>query len=113
VTVTEIGRHPQRLDLTVHAGDPIDIAIPVLDSAGVAVSLTSWTCAAHVIDVNGTVLWDFTPSIVADEIRVAATAAQTGGWAWQYYAARLVITATPPAGAPTPIAIGWIRFYPR
>jgi hypothetical protein len=44
---------------------------------------------------------------------VAATAAQTGGWAWQYYAARLVITATPPAGAPTPIAIGWIRFYPR
>jgi hypothetical protein len=106
VTVTEIGRHPQRLDLTVHAGDPIDIAIPVLDSAGDAVSLTSWTCAAHVIDVNGTVLWDFTPTIVTDEIRVAATPAQ-------YYAARLVITATPPAGAPTPIAIGWIRFYPR
>jgi hypothetical protein len=111
--VTELGSHPQRLDLTVHAGDPVDVAIPVYDSDDVSVTLSGWTVGAQALDANGTVLWDFTPTVVSNAIRVSATAAQTGGWTWQHYAARLVVTATPPAGAPSPIAIGWIRFYPR
>jgi len=111
--VTELGYHPQRLDLTVHAGDPVDEAIPVLDATAAIVPLAGWTAAAHAIDVNGTVLWDFAPTIVADRIRVAATPAQTATWAWQAYAARLVVTGTPPDGAPSPITVGWIRFYPR
>jgi len=110
--MTEIGRHPQRLDLTVHAGDEINFGIPVLDSTGAAEVLTGWTCAAHAIDTNNTMLWDFAPAIVSNEIRVTATAAQTADWAWQPYAVRFVVTATPPAGAPMPITIGWIRFYP-
>jgi len=111
--MTEIGRHPQRLDLTVHAGDPIDVAIPVYDNTGAAVTLTSWTCAAHALDVNNTVLWDFAPTIVSNQIRVTATSAQTGGWTWTPYAVRLVVTATPPGEAAISIATGWIRFYPH
>jgi len=111
--MTEIGRHPQRLDLTVHAGDPIDVGIPVYDTTGTAVTLSGWTAAAHALDVNGVVLWDFAPAIVANEIRVTATSAQTGAWAWSNYAVRFVVTATPAAGAPQPVTIGWIRFYPR
>jgi hypothetical protein len=111
--MTVIGAHPQRLDLYVHAGDPVDVAIPVADSLGVAVSLSGWTCAARAYDPSGTVLWDFSPTIVSNQIRVTATSAQTATWTWLPYAARLVVTATPPAGAPMPITTGWIRFYPR
>jgi hypothetical protein len=111
--VTEHGAHPARLDLTVHAGDPIDESIPVLDGAGAAVTLSGWTATAKAYDTAGAVLHDFAPAIVSNAIRVTATPAQTGAWAWQTYAARLVVTATPPAGAASPIAAGWIRFYPR
>ena len=111
--MTEFGVHPQRLDLTVHAGDPIAVAIPVLDSDGEAESLSGWTAAATVTTSDGQLLHDFAPSVASDLINVVATPAQTRAWAWSVYAGRLVITATPPAGAPSPIATGWIRFYPR
>lgn len=109
----EHGYHPQRLDLIVHAGDPVDEAIPVLDGLGVEESLAGWFATAHAYHVDGTVLHNFNPTIVSDRIRVAATPAQTAAWTWPVYAARLVVTATPPAGAPIPIVNGWIRFYPR
>jgi hypothetical protein len=80
--MTELGAHPQRLDLTMHAGDPIDVAIPVLDSDGVSVSLSGWSAAAGAYDTGGAVLWDFTPTVVSNAIRVTATSAQTGSWAW-------------------------------
>jgi len=111
--LTEHGYHPQRLDLTVHAGDPIDEAIPVLDGLGAAVSLAGWSATARAEQVDGTVLHTFTPSIVSDQIHVAATSAQTAAWTWPVYAARLTVTATPPAGSPFPLVQGWIRFYPR
>lgn len=111
--MTTLGAHPTRLDLTVHAGDPVGVSIPVLDGEGTAQSLVGWTCAAHAIDTGGTVLHDFAPTINTDQIVVAATAAQTGAWAWSAYAVRFVVTATPPAGAASPITVGWIRFYPR
>lgn len=97
----------------MHAGDPVDVAIPVYNTAGVAQSLSGWSASAKALDVAGQVLHDFAPSIVSDQIRVIATSAQTGAWAWQTYAARLVVTATPAAGAPLTITSGWIRFYPH
>ena len=111
--MTELGVHPQRLDLTVHRGDPVDASIPVLDATGTVIPLVGWSATARAIDASGTVLWDFAPTILADRIRVAATSAQTGAWTWQSYAARLVVTGTPPSGAPVPITVGWIRFYPH
>lgn len=111
--MTVIGTHPARLDLYVHAGDPVDVGIPVLDSGGAAVTLTSWTVSARALDPAGSVLHDFAPTIVGGQIQVAATSAQTAAWTWAPYAARLVVTATPPGGGPVPIATGWIRFYPR
>jgi hypothetical protein len=109
--VTVVGAHPARLDLDVHPGDPIDVGVPVVDAAGVAVSLAGWTAGATATDAGGAVLHNFAPAIVSDEIRVAATGAQTGVWLWSAYAARLVVTATPPAGSPVEVAVGWIRLY--
>ena len=109
--MTEFGAHPQRLDLTVHAGDPISISIPVIDSLGVAQSLSGWSASAQAVDASGAMLYDFAASIVSDTIRVAATPAQTGAWNWPGYAARLVVTGTPSGGSPTEIAVGWIRLY--
>lgn len=112
--MTVIGFHPQRLDLTVHAGDPIDVSIPVLDGLGVAVPLAGWSAAAFAYQfIGGPVLHTFTVAIVSDKVRVSATSAQTAAWSWPVYAARFVVTATPPAGTPIPITLGWIRFYPR
>jgi hypothetical protein len=109
--MTVFGAHPQRLDIYVHPGDPIAIAIPVLDSTGATQSLSGWTAAATVKAPDGQLLHDFAPSIASDQIQVAATSAQTTAWSWPVYAARLVITATPPAGAAAEIASGWIRLY--
>lgn len=111
--MTVIGTHPARLDLYVHAGDPVDVGVPVLDSTGAAVTLTSWTASAQAQDVDGQVLYDFAPTIVDGQIQIAATSTQTAEWTWTPYAARLVVTATPPGGGPIPVATGWVRFYPH
>lgn len=109
--MTVFGAHPQRLDLYVHPGDPISFAIPMLDSAGATQSLTGWTAAATAKTPDGQLLWDFAPAIVSDQIRVAATSAQTSTWAWPVYAARLTVTGTPSGGGPVPVTLGWIRLY--
>jgi hypothetical protein len=110
--VTEIGFHPKRLDLTVHAGDPIDVSVAVLDGDGDAQNLDGWTVSARAIDpTGGAVLHDFAPTASAGSIRVQATPAQTGAWAWASYAARLVVAAAPPSGAASPVTLGWIRLY--
>lgn len=108
-----LGAHPTRLDLYVHAGDPIDFAVPVLDGAGVAQSLSGWTADATVTDPDGALLHDFAPVIADDQIRVTADSATTAAWTWTWpLAARLRVTATSPGGGPLPIATGWVRFYP-
>jgi hypothetical protein len=109
--MTVLGAHPARLDLYIHPGDPIDFSVPVLDSAGAAVSLVGWSVAATATDGGGAQLHNFAPTIVSNQIRVQATSAQTGAWAWTPYAARLIITATPAAGAPIEVVVGWIRLY--
>lgn len=109
--MTELGAHPTRLDLTVHAGDEIDVGLPLATAAGSAQSLTGWSADAQILDGAGTVLWDFAPAIVADEIRVVASSADTASWTWQGYAARLVVDAAPSGGDPIPVTRGWVRFY--
>lgn len=113
MTVTEHGTHPRRLDLTVHAGDPIDESITLLDGLDEGVSLSGWSAAARAYHPDGQVLHDFAATIESDQIRVVATSAQTGTWAWAVYKARLIVSATPPSGAPRTYAAGWITFYPR
>lgn len=110
--MTVLGAHPARLDLYVHAGDPVDVGVPVLDGDGVEITdLTGWACAAVATGADGTVLHDFAPTIVSGKVRVAATSTATAAWAWIGYAARLTVTATPPAGAPAPLTLGWVRLY--
>lgn len=106
-----LGAHPARLDLYVHPGDPVDFSVPVLDATGASQDLTSWTCAAAALGPAGELLHDFAPAVVDNLIQVAATSTQTEAWTWSVFAARLEITATPPAGGPVPITTGWIRLY--
>lgn len=109
--MTVLGAHPQRLDLYIHPGDPIAIAMPVLTGAGAAQSLSGWTAAATVKAPDGQLLWDFAPTIVTDQIQITATSVQTATWAWPVYAGRLIVTGTPSGGGPVPVALGWVRLY--
>lgn len=109
--MTVIGTHPARLDLYVHPGDPIDFGVPVLDATDVAETITSWTVTATVTAPDGTLLHNFSPTIVDNQIRVVAEPPATAAWAWQVYAGRLLVTATPPGGGPLPIMSGWVRLY--
>lgn len=111
--MTDIGIHPQRLDLYVHAGDPIDVAVPVLDATGATLPLLGWSATATATTPAGQLLVDFAPTIIADRIRVAAAPAQTATWQWPVFAARLLVTATPPSGQPANITLGWLRLYRR
>lgn len=106
-----LGQHPQRLDLYVHPGDPIDFGAPVLDALAAAVDISTWNCAAVALGPGGETLHDFTPTIDSEQVRVTATSAQTAAWAWAVYAARLVVTVTPPGEGALPILTGWIRLY--
>lgn len=109
--MTILGAHPQRLDLAVHPGDEVNFTVSVLNAAGAAQDLTGWTVAATATDPNGVLLHDFTTTIVGTSIRVFASTAQTRAWLWPVYAARLVVTGTPPSEAAVDIANGWIRLY--
>ena len=111
--MTILGAHPTRLDLCIHPGDPIDVRVPVLDGAGATPNTwpTGWTAAAIATSPDGQLLWSFTPTFTSTAVEIAATPAETGTWAWTGYAARLVATVTPPGGAASEIAVGWIRLY--
>lgn len=109
--MTALGAHPARLDLYVHPGDPIDFGVPVLDAAGASVTISGWAVAATVTAPDGTLLHNFSPTVSSNQIRVAATSTQTAAWAWQVYAGRLLVTATPPGDGPVPVVSGWVRLY--
>lgn len=109
--MTTLGAHPARLDLYVHPGDPVDFSVPVLDDDGVAADLSGWTATVTATAADGALLHTFTTAVAAGQVEASATPAETGAWAWQVYAARLVVTATPPAGSPTTLTVGWIRLY--
>jgi hypothetical protein len=109
--VTVFGAHPQRLDLYVHPGDPIDFTVPVLNALDAAQDLSGWAVAATATDPGGTVLHDFSTAVSGTSIRVTAGTAETRAWQWTAYAARLVVTGTPPTTAAIELATGWIRLY--
>ena len=110
-----IGRHPDRVDLVVHAGDPIDLTVPVRDALGVLVDVTGWTATAVVLrHAGGQLLYAFTPALSAAGIRIEATGAETAAWpaAWPVHVAPLRISADHPSGEPIFRAAGWVHIYP-
>ena len=110
--MTVLGAHPKRLDLYVHPGDPVDFSVPVLDDDAAAVDLSGWTIAAQATAPDGVLLHTFTATGSAlGVVEVSATESETAAWAWTVYAARLTVTAAPPAGSPIPITSGWVRLY--
>ena len=115
MTLTTVGRHPDRVDLVVHAGDPIDLTVPVRDALDVLVDVTGWTASAVVLrHGGGQVLHTFTPVLSPAGIRVEATGAQTAIWptAWPVHVAPLRISANHPSGGPIFRAAGWVHLYP-
>lgn len=110
--MTVLGAHPARLDLAVHSGDPVDFTVTVLDDTGGAVDLSGWDVSATATAADGTVLHNFTTTgSSAGVVEAAATEVETAAWAWSVYAARLVVSVTPPGGSPIPQTVGWIRLY--
>lgn len=110
--MTTLGVHPTRLDLAVHVGDAVDFAIPVTEDDGTSPNLTTWTITATATSPDGQLLHTFTTSGSAGGlVEASATPAETRAWSWAPYAARLVVTITPPSGAASEIATGWIRLY--
>jgi hypothetical protein len=110
--VTVLGTHPPRVDLTVHAGEPVDFTIPVLDAAGApVVSLTGWTAAAQIrATPAGPVLHAFTAAINGASARVTATPADTA--AWGFTSAQWDLLLTAPDSTPHILCAGWVRVYP-
>ena len=109
--VPTLGAPPARLDVDVRAGEPIDFSVPVLDAAGVALSLTGWTGAAQVrASAAGPLLHAFTVALGVGEVRVTATGVQTAGWTWRAACWDLVLT--DPFGVSTLLVAGWVWLYP-
>ena len=109
-----IGAHPERIDLDVNAGEPVDFTVPVLDGSGVAQDISTWTLAATAHQ-GATVLHTFSVGVTATtQVHITATGAQTAAWAaWPSTAARWSLWLTPPVSEPYLFATGWIRVNPR
>lgn len=112
--MTTLGGHPDRLDLTVHAGQPVDFTIPILDAAGAAVTtLSGWTAAAQIrATADGPILHTFTATIDDDDltVRVTVTPADTAAWTWTVGQWDLVLTSS--VSVPHVLCAGWVRVYP-
>lgn len=108
--VTTIGADPARIDIDVHAGEPIDFTIPVLDATGAAQTLAGWTLAAQVRARRGSeLLHTFALAAVAGGVRVTAGSDDTAGWTDWPPAVRWDLWLTPPASESYPLAAGWVR----
>ena len=113
--MTTVGTHPSRVDLAVHAGEPVDVTIPVLDGdTGLPVtSLNSWTVAAQVRAASGEpVLATLTAAVEGVTVRITATAAATAAWAWPSPSAQWDVVLTSPTAVPHVLCAGWVRLYP-
>jgi hypothetical protein len=109
--VTTVGREPDRIDIELAAGEPVDFTVPVLDAAGAAQDVSAWTVVATIrAGRGGTTLYTFTPTLSVAGVRLAATGATTAAWAtWPVSVARWTLWVTPPGGEPDPLAAGWVR----
>lgn len=108
-----IGTHPLRLDLSVHAGDPVNHYIPVRDAAGTLLDLTAWSASCRVLTSERQLLAALTISHDATGLTVLATPAETLAWlgAWPTYSP-WEIRAAHPDGEPIFRAAGWVSLYP-
>lgn len=109
-----VGRRPARLDLALRGGDPIDVAVPILDATGVAVPAAGWTGAALVrasLALDAALLHTFTCSVDAGQVRITATPAQTLAWLtdWAVRVAPWEVTVTDLDDTPHALAAGWVR----
>lgn len=111
--VLGIGTHPLRLDLSVHAGDPVEHYLPVRDAAGTLLDLTSWSTSCRVLKTDGTQLATLTITHDVTGLTVLATPAETLAWlgVWPTYSPWR-IDAAHPSGEPIFRAAGWVSLYP-
>lgn len=109
-----VGTHPARLDLTVHAGEPVDVSISVLDALGVPVpNLTGYTAAAQARAGDGpdaALLHTFAVTFDVGAVRVQADGDATAAWTFLSAPWDLVLTA--PGGSRSVLVAGWVRRYP-
>lgn len=103
-----VGRRPEKIDVDVLAGEPVDFTVPVLDDDDVAQNVTGWAATAEVRRYpRGPLLASFTLTPGAAGVRVAATGAQTAGWVnWSSPVARWDLWVTQPDHEARPVAVG-------
>lgn len=112
---TTLGTHPPRIDLVVHAGEPIDFTVPILNEDGSAVtfSLAGWTPTAQIrVAAGQPVLATLTCTIIGTSVAVTATGAETAAWSWPSSSGQWDLVLTSPAGIPHILCGGWVRLYP-
>lgn len=112
--VLGVGTHPLRVDLSVHAGDPIDQYIPVRGADGVLLDLTSWSATAQVLTVARQPLGVISITHDATGLTLLADGTDTAGWlaaGWPTYSP-FEIRAAHPDGEPLFRTAGWLSLYP-
>lgn len=113
ITQLGIGTHPIRLDLLLRAGKPFEEFVPVLDAAGTALDLTTWTTSTAVLTPDGgTQLGALTVTRETTGLTLSATPVETATWAatWPLYAPWSLV-AVHPTGEPRFDAAGWVSLY--
>ena len=106
------GRHPIRLDIMLHAGQPLEDVIPVYGGNGALLDLTAWEASAQVLHPDGKLLATIGVLKGPDGLTLKAEPAETRAWAvtWPLYSP-LRVYATHPAGEPIFAADGWFSLY--
>ena len=109
--VTTVGRDPERIDIEVCPGEPVDFTAAVTDANGDPQSLAGWTLSATAYrDQAEPDLHVFTTAVVGTGVQVYASPAQTTVWAnWTAPTVRWSLWLTPPASPPYLFAAGWVR----
>ncbi len=107
------GTHPIRMDLIVHAGQPLRQVIPVYDAAGELLDLTQWAASAEVLGTSTPVLGEITLDHDDLGLTLRATGEQTLEWVtlWPGYS-QWRIRAAHPSGEPVFSTNGWLALYP-
>lgn len=116
MSVLTLGAVPDRVDVRVTAGDPVDELITARDEAGELVDFTDWDVQVRVLTaIDGSALAP--PPVMtgaAAGLQVTATSEDTAVWgSWPVDCARMELTATHPDGSDVGRyrAAGWITIY--
>ncbi|MGL5910791.1 MAG: hypothetical protein ACRCZP_12360 [Phycicoccus sp.] len=110
--MTTIGARVARVDLDVYGGQPVDVEIPVLDAAGVALPVAGWTGTAQVRAApGGQLLHTLTLVLAGTTARVTATGSVTRAWcaSWPTASATWDLHLIDQGGLPHVLCAGWVR----